>query len=171
MPVNLENTIPSSTDPTHAEPWDRMPGEPALWHARFEAYRLLGPARTLEGVWKAEKGANRSNGRAPGSWYEQASRWRWRMRAEAWDAHERPRLQAERLALLQQSQKRHLEMALLQQAKALAALEAIEPLSLTPDQALRLLLAGIELERRCLEEPIVSELQHQVDELRRSQEG
>lgn len=83
----------------------------------------------------------------------------------------RPVWQAERLAALEAMQARHLEIAQLQQKKAREALDALTPGTLSPDQALRLMQAGVELERRSLEEPAVAELQRQVDELTRRLEG
>ena len=65
----------------------------------------------------------------------------------------------------------HLKVARLQQEKALAALRQLDPLALSPGQALRLLVAGLELERHCLTEPAVAELQRQVDELTAMLEG
>lgn len=68
--------------------WEREEGEPGNWYARFEVYRLLGPGRTLEAAYREIGGLGR-----PGhAWRKAAVRWRWRERAEAWDASERERV-------------------------------------------------------------------------------
>ena len=38
-----------------AEPWEQQPGEPNLWYARFERYRLAGPSRSLLSNLNAER--------------------------------------------------------------------------------------------------------------------
>jgi hypothetical protein len=152
-----------------AQPWERQQGEPALWYARFERYRLLGPSRSVAAVFREEKGED--GGQPPGRWYETSARWNWQSRAEDWDSSERPKRQAQRLAALEAAQARHLEIHLLQQQKALEYLRALQPGTLTPDQALRLMEAAIAGERRALEDPAVADLQRQVEELQRRLEG
>lgn len=83
-------------------PWDRMRDvdgtlEPARWFARFTAYRTAGPGRSLLGCVNAEqeKSGKKRNNRVPGAWDKAFARWHWRTRAEAWDAHERARYEAE----------------------------------------------------------------------------
>ena len=76
-------------------PWEIQPSEPPRWYARFEAYRRLGPTRSIERVFEAEVDAGAVNGRRPGqAWYKAAREWQWAERAEAWDAAERERLAA-----------------------------------------------------------------------------
>lgn len=76
-------------------PWERRPGEPGRWYACLEAYRLLGPQRTIE---KAYQQLAQSAGKKPShpsqTWYAMAKRWEWQARAEAWDASERRQLRA-----------------------------------------------------------------------------
>jgi hypothetical protein len=76
----------------HEQPpvWARQEGEPANWYARFEAYRLAGPQRSLLGLYneerqKAEKGSAQ---KVPGAWAEAAEKWHWRQRCEQWDMHQ-----------------------------------------------------------------------------------
>jgi len=69
--------------------WKQLEMEPNRWFQRFERFRLLGPERTLLGVfneWRLAKSRpiSRSN---PKSWRDAANQWRWRERAEAWDQH------------------------------------------------------------------------------------
>jgi hypothetical protein len=76
--------------------WDRQRDsagnlEPSLWYSRFLAFRLMGPGRSLLGCVNQEreqKGEKRRNS-VPGAWFRACEKWRWRERAEAWDAHQR----------------------------------------------------------------------------------
>jgi hypothetical protein len=84
---------------THAEmapevgdrkPWDQVPGEPDRWFARFQLYLELGVTRTLNATAAA---AGRQERGAPlvasSEWSHSARRWHWRIRAHAWDVHQR----------------------------------------------------------------------------------
>ena len=84
------------TEPAEFFPWDPMENEPALWFDRFTKFRLMGPERSLLGLykqWLAEKGRagqkKPAELRPPGAWVKASRRWKWRDRGEAWDAHER----------------------------------------------------------------------------------
>lgn len=82
---------------TYTKPWLRLEaeGEPSVWFARFEKFRLIGPARTFDEVFRRVSGAERLSAKRPGqAWYIAADRWLWVERAEAWDEVERTRLQA-----------------------------------------------------------------------------
>jgi len=147
-----------------------LPDEPANWYDRFTRFRLLGPSRTIVTLWRNEKGEN-GNKIPNARWYSTSSEWRWQERAEAWDRVEQPRIQAARLAQMEEARARHLEVHLLQQSKAREALEKLDPATLTPDQAIKLMQVGQDGERRCLEEPAIAALQRLVDELMRQQEG
>ena len=79
------------------EDWGRQKLESGFWYDRFTKYRLMGPKRSLLGAVNAERmkeqrGATKS---VPASWYKAATRWNWKARAEAWDASERERAEAE----------------------------------------------------------------------------
>ena len=73
--------------------WDRRPGEPALWYARFESYRLLGPGRSISAAFRVATGKDISH-RAGASWWRAFRGGEWQRRAEAWDVVERDRLRA-----------------------------------------------------------------------------
>lgn len=120
----------------------------------------------MEAVWAEEQGHKAAGRQVPGSWYDAAKKFRWAERAEAWDDEQRPAWQAQRLAALQALQVQDLRLAEMQIAKAVAAMELIEPQQLTPDQTMRMLAAGVDLRRRALEEPAAVELQRQLDELK-----
>jgi hypothetical protein len=78
---------------TEARPiWERQPGEPGKWFARFETYRLLGPNRTIDKAYHASGG--QPERRANGAWRENARRWNWQVRAEVWDEHARGQVRA-----------------------------------------------------------------------------
>jgi hypothetical protein len=71
-----------------SHPWDRMPDEPNRWYQRFEAFRLQGPGRTIEAVYRAECEAKLSKVKRPSKrWYEIVRLWSWYARAAAWDKH------------------------------------------------------------------------------------
>jgi hypothetical protein len=110
------------SEPAAQHPWDRQPDEPSLWFARFDTYRLLGPSRTIEAAFREGMG---EKGKCPSRWYTESVRWRWRERAEAWDASERPSVQRQRLAELAAERAINLAYHRLQRQKA-RVLEALE---------------------------------------------
>lgn len=71
------------------QPWQRQPGEPALWYNRFKAYLDMGKDRSINGVYAllrdgAEQG--RINmAKAPATFYRMPGRWDWKPRAAAFD--------------------------------------------------------------------------------------
>ena len=70
------------------QPWERQPDEPSKAFHAFTVYRDLGPAkRSLAAVsldlYGERTGCKRG---APGRVREWSGRYRWRERAEAWDA-------------------------------------------------------------------------------------
>lgn len=67
------------------KPWEKMDGEPNRWFQRFEIFRLMGPGRTVEGLWK--KVNPDSNTDASSTYSARCRQWQWWMRAEAWDAY------------------------------------------------------------------------------------
>lgn len=59
-----------------------------MWFGRFERYRLMGPDRSILGVynlWRGDKGRKKASG-VPDSWRNTAKEWGWKERAEFWDA-------------------------------------------------------------------------------------
>jgi hypothetical protein len=66
--------------------WKQRPGEPDVWYARFELYRLLGPRRSLVRAYRLSMRLEEQPVRKPGPlWYAMAKEWDWRLRASAWD--------------------------------------------------------------------------------------
>lgn len=79
-----------------ANPWERLPGEPAKWFSRFEVFRLLGPERTMEATWRSirtQQGKAQSNTRPTQPWFDTSRKWKWGERAAAWDAVEFERIE------------------------------------------------------------------------------
>ena len=152
------------------KPWDRLPAEPAQWFARFDAYRLLGPGRTIEAVWRGE--AKKSKVKRPNpAWYAASTRYRWKERAEAWDAQELPSRQQQQLAELAETRARHREMSRTVQDLALKAFERLQAEDLSPLEALRYFESGVDLERKAIEEPLVVEVARILEEIKKSRKG
>ena len=138
--------------------WDRQRDhetgelEPNLWYSRFVDYRLQGPDRTLLGAvnrWRAKVGKNRQNS-IPGAWSRNAKRWRWRARAEAWDAE----CCRERIAAAEKARAEMIEHHIklgrsLQQVGAKRLLQLGKaPESLTAGEARQFIKAGVAIERQ-----------------------
>jgi hypothetical protein len=139
----MSDTIP----PT--ELWNRQKGEPNLWFARFERYRLLGPSRSLLGTLNAERtdqGLARK-ARVPGAWNRAFEGWRWRDRAEAWDEHERHKAKAARVREVEEMNRRHIQEAQALQNKALQRLKDLNLDDLSSTDVLRYLMDATKLER------------------------
>jgi hypothetical protein len=78
--------MPDDTD--SPKPWDRQPGESPKWFARLEAFRLLGPARSLLAAYRSERersGVTKKPHSVPEAWNKAAAAWEWRSRCEAFD--------------------------------------------------------------------------------------
>lgn len=76
--------------------WEKRPDEPAIWFDRFTRFYLpLGPSRSLLGAYRAyrKEASDSDRMRAVNSvsagWKENALKYDWRGRADAFDAHER----------------------------------------------------------------------------------
>jgi hypothetical protein len=136
-------------------PWERLPGEPGRWYARFERFRLAGPNRSLLGAVNAERAeAGRGKqGRVPGAWNEAARRWRWRERAAAWDESERRRAREHHATEVRDMRQRHAQEARALQAKAAQRLRALRPEELGPAELLRYFVEAAKLERLAVGEP------------------
>jgi hypothetical protein len=137
------------------EPWDRQPGEPNLWYARFERYRLAGPRRSLLGAVNAELTSNGRNKQAkvPGAWNRAFGRWHWRERAEAWDEQERHQARAAHAREVDEMNRRHIQEAQALQNKAVQRLRSLELDELSGADVLRFLVEATKLERTARGEP------------------
>src|SRR5262249_9966141 len=144
--------------------WDRLPDEPANWYARFEAYRLAGPQRTLEGVWTAE--AKRSKAKRPGSdWYQAAKRWRWQERAEAWDAAQREEARSCYAAQVEAGRLRWAALTAKALAKAERFIDRLDPEACDPGTMLKLLKQAWEISCKLHEDLVLVPALAQVREM------
>src|SRR6516165_6938733 len=131
------------------EPWDRQDGEPNLWFARFESYRLAGPGRSVAGTWMGEgarKGKRRQGG-IPGAWSRAAARWRWKQRAEAWDEHERQKAREAHAQGVAEMNQRHIQEAMALQAKGIERLKSLDLKDMSAADVIRYLTEASKLER------------------------
>lgn len=95
--------MPDSTEVTQAI-WERQPGEPARWYARFLLYRGMGAGRSLLACFHREealKGTKKRSNHVPGSWSQACERWHWKARAEAYDADQQAQAEERRRVLLE----------------------------------------------------------------------
>lgn len=72
------------------QPWERQPGERALWFGRFAIYRDLGPNRTIMDAWRTENNLQQKTPTAKQPnrrWYEVRDEWHWEERAAAYDEY------------------------------------------------------------------------------------
>jgi hypothetical protein len=137
------------------EPWDRQPGEPNRWFARFERYRLAGPCRTLQGAIgseKARKGKKKQTA-IPGAWSRAAAQWRWKQRAEAWDEHERQKAREAHAQAIEEMNQRHIQEAQALQSKAIQRLKSLELADVSASDVVRYLVEATKLERTARGEP------------------
>ena len=141
--------------PIHPEPWEQQPGEPNLWYARFERYRLTGPRRSLLALLNGERQANgaRKARSVPESWALRAKQWRWRERAEAWDAFERQQARASHAEQVKEMNLRHIQEAKAFQSVGIQHLKSVQPEELTSAEALRFCMEAAKLERTAMGEP------------------
>lgn len=82
------------------DPWDRMDGEPLYWYSLFNQFRLMGPSRKLRTFYRkkrAESGMSdlKPEWGTPTNWVHYARDWKWKERAEAWDAEMREQQEGE----------------------------------------------------------------------------
>lgn len=135
--------------------WERQPKEPNRWYARFEAYRLTGPRRSLLGSVNAERvrrGAAKTRS-IPHAWAEQARSWCWQERAEAWDEHQRQQARVAHAQAVEEMNHRHIQEAKALQAKAIERLRASGPEELKLRDVVRIVTEASKLERTALGEP------------------
>ena len=121
-------------------PWERQPGESEKAYEAFLVFKNAGPGRTIISVSRKLQKSYTIIRR----WYKA---WDWKTRVEAFDREndraEQERLQKEHVAML----KRHMKISTAVQAKALKALEGMEPEELRPADIRDFLRYGVELEK------------------------
>lgn len=148
-------------EPDH--PWERMPGESSKAHAKFCAYRDLGPQRSLAKLRRlhaCEEGWSRP------TLHELSERWHWQARASAWDdEQDKMRRQAQAEAISEMAQRQAKDGADMQRLArgAMARWVKQNPETgqlvlardLSPSEAARLYLTGFQVERLARGEPTV----------------
>jgi hypothetical protein len=142
--------------PDELQPWDQQPGEPSRWYGVFFAFCTAGSSRSLLGVYNQHRQAKGKQGtarRVPGAWDRACRKWNWRARAAAWDWEQR-RLRALKL------QERRDQMTDNQATLGAALwsvgsqdLDKVKPEELSVQDRLRLIEAGVRIERLALGEP------------------
>jgi hypothetical protein len=137
------------------QPWERQPGEPNRWYARFERYRLAGPSRSLLGIVnteRQERGGKRGSS-VPQAWAKNAKAWQWRVRAEAWDEHQRGVERAAYAAQVEEMNRRHAQEAKALQSLAIQRLKSLTVDHLSTADTLRFLTEAAKLERSATGQP------------------
>lgn len=123
--------------------WERLPGESSKAYAAFCVYRDYGIDRSVTRVLQRyhEKYGSRS---LLSRW---SQRYNWVKRCHDYDVHLEQEFRKELHAAYLDMTKRHIAQAKLMQEKALEALEAIDPTTLTNLDLLRYLEIGMKLEK------------------------
>ena len=144
--------------------WDQQPDEPARLYARFDAYRLAGPTRSIRAIYQVQ---NATKGHAPGCWYSDALAWNWKARAEAWDAFERERLRQQRAVDLDRQYATDASLA--ERAVALLdqMLDHVRPEFVTITELCRFAEFWIELRRSSLQTPALLALEEKMAQLQK----
>lgn len=140
------------------EAWERQPGESGPAFEAFTVYRDMGEKRTISAVAKQ---LNKS-GTLCHRW---KLRYDWRARADAYDASIAEEARKQAIVDRKKMQERHIKISMQLQAKALAALESMQPEEMTPKDVKEFIRLATELERMNREESI----QQQTLQLRREE--
>ena len=137
------------------EPWEQQPGESNRWYARFERFRLAGPSRSLLGAVNTarQESGKRSTRSVSQAWAKAARQWRWRERAEAWDAHVRRQARADHARQIEEMNQRQVQEARGLQCAAIGRLKSLNLEQLSPAEVRRFFVAAAKLERTALGEP------------------
>lgn len=135
--------------------WERQDGEPDLWFDRFERFRLAGPARSLLGIYNAErtKDGDSAARDIPGAWKDAAEAWQWRVRAAAWDAAEQQKRREQYDAERASDHEARVTLLKLARSKLFHAVNSLDPSRMKPVDVLR----GIQI--------VVEQLRAEYDDL------
>lgn len=126
--------------------WDRLPGERSKVYQRFEVYRDIGPQRTMTAAARLLKLSYPTV-------LDNAQRFAWVERAEAWDKEmERTRAFAHRDAVAEMK-KRQVQESKALQHKAVERLKTMELSELKPRDVLSFITEAAKMERMALGQP------------------
>lgn len=132
-------------------PWDRQPGESNRQYSRFQTFLELGRGRTLKQAVEMLHGLGDTISHRTLMQY--AYELRWTDRAEAHD-RDQDRLERARLLVLRREMTaRHRKLASGMLAKAVAALQGLQPAQMSPTDVTRFVKLATDLERVALGEP------------------
>lgn len=147
---------PNYLDPESIKPWERMDGEINRWFQRFEIYRSLGYTRSIFSAYETERKNlqkpvrfRQGQRHPPVEWTMNASKWKWIVRAQAYDEYERQVLIERRHRQLIEAQDRHLNAGRLLQQHALKRLHPntfVPEAELDVPNALKFVTEGVKLE-------------------------
>lgn len=134
------------------EPWDRQPGESNRQYSRFRVFMELGRTRTLKQAVEMLHGVG-DDRVAYRTLMQYAYEYRWTERAESHD-YAQDQLEASRLLTMRREMyARHRKIAGALQAKAVAALQNIQPQDMTALDVVRFVRYGTQIEATALGEP------------------
>lgn len=122
------------------QPWERQDGESGQAYEAFAAYRDAGKSRTVSAVVK-QLGKSRS---LLDRW---KTRWNWEDRVRAYDIHVEREAKEQAIKERKSMLKRHINIALNVQRKALEALDKLEVESMTPKDIKEYIRLATDLER------------------------
>ena len=139
--------------------WERLPGESSKAYAAFCVYRDYGIDRSVTRVLQRyhEKYGSRS---LLSRW---SQRYNWVKRCHDYDVHLEQEFRKELHTAYLDMTKRHIAQAKLMQEKALEALEAIDPTTLTNLDLLRYLEIGMKLEKDMIILAHTQDVLHSID--------
>lgn len=120
-----------------AAPWERMTGEGTKAYAAFRQYRDGARVGELAGV-------------PPSSKRMWASKYEWRRRAMAWDDEVHRQTDAARMEAIHRMHDTHHRAGRALMAKGAQALDKLTPSQITAGVAVRMMEAGIRIERQVL---------------------
>jgi hypothetical protein len=138
------------------EPWDRQRDEggtlePMFWFDRFDRfYRPVGPERSLVGAYNAWRREAKKSQVVwiASSWQNNATKWHWKERAEAWDVEQRRQRFAEEEIARAEMVRRHVRLAVNLQAVGATRLTSLSEADVNAGEARQYLKDGIALERQ-----------------------
>ena len=109
--------------------WDKLKGESTRNYEYFEAFRMMGPGRSMLGAYNAfwaERGKGKRNS-VSSSWVKSSERFKWRERSEAWDMHERMEIRKEDEKMRQKARNARKKLIMTAIDKASEALTVCDP--------------------------------------------
>lgn len=125
------------------KPWERQDGESGKAYEAFAAYRDMGTGRTVSGAARQLRKSRTLLDR----WNRQ---WKWDERVRAYDKELERAAHEEALQAVREMSRRHIDMAVQMQNKALEALSSLEPDAMRPKDIVAMAHEGVKIERNAL---------------------